>query len=505
MLITNTFRPSRSLVFAALAIVPLINGCSPSETAEPTAGIAAASNAFQHFPPQAEGDRLAVDDTRLFNAEAPIPPQCYTRTEQTHNPCYVCHQAYPRDADAPYRMNKLDDGALQGNYLFSDIGARNHWQNLFVDRTAYVAAIDDATIDAYVAQDNYSPLAGHLRNSGWQGYTPDLDNFQQAGAAFDDNGFARDGSGWVAFNYKPFPSTFWPTNGSTGDVAIRLPAAFRHWQGHADNAIYALNLALVELTIKDLDWIDVAPLDEARYQLDIDGDQQLRNGTTRLLRRSHFVGDASHQQVLPQQYPEGTELLHSVRYLGVAGDGDIFLPPRMKELRYMQKFKTMTDADLDNRYRRERKEKLEQTLPYFLRHGERGMENNMGWLMTGFIEDARGQLRPQSHEETFACMGCHAAIGSTIDQTFAFGRKITGRAGWGYIDLKGMADAPTVSHPEPEILAYLKRVGGGDEFRQNDEMLARWFDADGRVREDAVRAADVYTLITPSRARAHAE
>jgi hypothetical protein len=100
------------------------------------------------------------------------------------------------------------------------------------------------------------------------------------------------------------------------------------------------------------------------------------------------------------------------------------------------------------------------------------------------------------------CMGCHGTIGTTIDQTFAFPRKVTGANGWGYIDLKGMADAPNMGEEKGEILQYLGRVGGGNEFRENPEMKARWFNEDGSVRESAVRNADVYALITPSRERA---
>ena len=48
---------------------------------------------------------------------------------------------------------------------------------------------------------------------------------------FDDEGFdhAPDGTptGWRAFAYMPLPSTFWPANGSTDDVLIRLPEAYR--------------------------------------------------------------------------------------------------------------------------------------------------------------------------------------------------------------------------------------------------------------------------------------
>src|SRR5690606_3587674 len=67
--------------------------------------------------------------TATYNREAVIPPQCYTRTEGRHNPCYVCHQ----DA-LPGRENTMNDAGLQVAYSFSDLGLTNHWQNLFEDR-----------------------------------------------------------------------------------------------------------------------------------------------------------------------------------------------------------------------------------------------------------------------------------------------------------------------------------------------------------------------------------
>jgi hypothetical protein len=100
-------------------------------------------------------------------------------------------------------------------------------------------------------------------------------------------------------------------------------------------------------------------------------------------------------------------------------------------------------------------------------------------------------------------MGCHSTIGTTIDHVFAFGRKVEGAKGFGYIDLRAFDDTPALGSDEGEILAYLRRVGGGSEFRNNEEMQARWFKADGSVDEVKVRAApDVYTLIAPSKARA---
>jgi hypothetical protein len=99
-------------------------------------------------------------------------------------------------------------------------------------------------------------------------------------------------------------------------------------------------------------------------------------------------------------------------------------------------------------------------------------------------------------------MGCHAAVGSTIDQTFALARKVSGAEGWGYINIKGMVDAPNIGETRGEILNYLARAGGGSEFRENPEMLARWFQQNGMVDEEKVSAADVYELITPSAERA---
>jgi hypothetical protein len=70
-----------------------------------------------------------------------------------------------------------------------------------------------------------------------------------------------------------------------------------------------------------------------------------------------------------------------------------------------------------------------------------------------------------------------------------------------------LKDVPQAGHKEPEALTYLRRVGGGDEFRANDEMLARFFPA-GRLDEAAVRRAaaggdrDLAWLLAPSRARA---
>jgi hypothetical protein len=452
------------------------------------------------LPAVPEAERTVVTSERIYNAEAPVPPQCYTKTDGVHNPCFTCHQLYDRETDG--RLNGLDDGSLQGEYEFSDVGTTNHWTNLFVDRREWLASIDDEVVQRYVDEDNYSSLRARLEAAGFRGYIPDLRDYAEGRAAFDEQGLARDGSGWVAFNYKPFPGTFWPTNGATDDVLVRLPREFRELGGALSRDAYYVNLILLELNLKDEQSAELWPVDEHALGVDLDGSGALGTATT-IKKRSHYVGDAKEIALEFQQFPTGAELLHSVRYLGLGADERITVPRRMKELRYMKKLRALPRYVLDSSYANERKEKLLGELPNYAHLGDGGFDNGFGWSIAGFVEDYEGELRPQSYEEGMFCMGCHSAIGTTLDSTFSFVRKVPGGAGFGYINLVGMPDAPSRGEPGVgEILAYLRRAGGGSEFRENSEMRARWFKADGTVDEDKVRAADVYTLLAPSARRA---
>src|SRR5207253_1536529 len=73
--------------------------------------------------------------------------------------------------------------------------------------------------------------------------------------------------------------------------------------------------------------------------------------------------------------------------------------------------------------------------------------------------------------------------------------------------LRGLRDVPQVGHVDPEVLTYFRRVGGGDELRSNEEVLARFFPS-GTLDEAEVRRAapggdrDLVHLVAPSRARA---
>lgn len=436
----------------------------------------------------------------VYNAEAVVPPQCYTRTEARANPCYVCHQD-----ELPGRENRMNDRDLQVAYSFSDVGMTNHWSNLFEDRSARVAAIGDEEIVRYISEDNYSDLPGRLRARGFEGYIPDLKGLELGAAAFDEEGFAKDGSHWVAFRYKPFPSTFWPTNGSTDDVMIRLPAAFRSDEkGEYSRDVYKANLAILEAAIKGATEMGCLPVDETAAGLDLDGDGA--RGTARSVRNiAGWAGKAKGVFFDTHLYPEGTEFLHTVRYIHVGEDGSIGVSKRMKEVRYMWKVKPYVKSMYARKYDLEAQEKEAGNLPGYRSIGHHGLDNGNGWAIQGFIEDRKGRLRFLTHEENFSCMGCHNSVGSTIDKTFSFPRKIDGAGGWGYIDLRGMPDAPSKGETVGEIELYLTRAEGGSEFRNNDEMAARWLKPDGTVDPAKIAGArDVYDLITPSPERAMA-
>lgn len=433
----------------------------------------------------------------VYNREAIIPPMCYTRTEGKNNPCYVCHQDPIKG-----RENVMRDGELQEAYSFSDVGMKNHWDNLFTSRLEKVNAISDDEIVNWVNQDNYSELAPRLKDAGFKGWIPDLENLHLGEQAFDAEGFAKDGSHWVAFNYKPFPSTFWPTNGSTDDVMIKLPEVYRtDEKGQYSKDIYKANLAITEAQIKGLSSIASLIIDEKRVGKDLDGNGEL-NIATHVHDVSAYVGAAKEYFIDSHLYPEGTEFLHTVRYLGFDKEGGIKVSTRMKEVRYMKKWKAYSKGALARYYEEEAFDKEAGHLPGYTNLGGYGLDNDMGWSVQGFMENSKGRLRAASYEENLFCMGCHGSIGATIDKTFSFARKVEGPKGWGYINLKGMPDVPNMGESKGEFLTYFERAGGGDEFRSNTEMLERWFTETGEVDYSAIAGKDVYELITPSKERA---
>ena len=441
-----------------------------------------------------------IEHNERYNAEAVIPPQCYTKTDGKKNPCYVCHQA-STDSEHP---NMMKDIYLQGVYDFSEVGVENHWKNLFVDRRELIKEISDDEISKWVNQDNYSNLIARLENdSDWKGEIPKIENLAYPDKAFDSEGFARDGSQWVAFKYKPMPGMFWPTNGSTDDVMIRMPEAFRTLNGQYSKEVYKANLAILEMAIKGADTLTPVDLNEIAVGSDLNGDGQISDSISAIVNQTKYVGDASETEVQYMLYPKGVQFLHTVRYVGVDGQGNVYNSPRIKEVRYMVKKSQTSIKKLQNDYFNEAKEKHLGSLPKTIHLGDRGISNGFGWILNAYIEDQDGELRQQHEQELEFCNGCHKTIGSTIDQTFAFARKMNGEPGWGYINLKEIRDVPSRNESQGEYLTYFERVGGGDEFRRNAEMLNKWFKEDGTVDRDKVTAAtSIYDLVAPTPERA---
>jgi hypothetical protein len=484
-------RALASLALAA-AVAGQAGGCSRD------------SEAASDYDPLAAA-RASVGKTENF--EAAVPAMCYTKTGGASNPCWVCHTR-------GLGLNHLTDWDLQLEYAFSDVALTNHWTNLFRDRAAFIAETSDQEILDHVRQDNYEPLRVAMRGQErekYPGFVPDLD----LARGFDEEGFARDDTGWRTVRYHPLAGSFWPTNGSTDDVFIRLPGPFRTGaDGKPSRPVYRLNLALVEAAIASdpstgegaaVDR-EVEPVDERLIQFDLDGDGRIADGATRVRRLPpRHAGGAAAVALVRHLYPRGTEFLHSVRYLDPDAPG--MVARRMKELRYMRKVELHRGWGLLRAYEREAEEKDEGQLPTYRGSPTAGLLNAFGWQLQGFIEDREGRLRLQTEEEHRFCMGCHAALGVTADQTFSLARKLPGAAGWAYQDLRGLRDRPQVGHDEPEVLTYFRRVQGGDEIRANAELLARFFPG-GVLDEAEVRRAavggdrDLAWLLSPSRARA---
>ncbi|MBX3224466.1 MAG: hypothetical protein KF795_28385 [Labilithrix sp.] len=536
-------------VIGGVAALSVLEHRAPRSLPEPSASATASAlhpiDALrQSLAALSSASSPAGEPARLTNRAAYLPAQCYASTvdpsgattagartrRRTHNGCFACHQT----SRAP---NFVDDADVQTTLSVPAYAEDNHWTNL---RTRPPPVdITDAALVAHVRASNYFGEAGELRlaerlsrvprewdgngDGRWNGYVPDC------WFAFDDSGFDRAPggrmTGWRAFAYVPFPGMFWPTNGSAGDVLIRLPAPFRQDRdGNENEAVYRINLAIVEAYVRRND-VPIAPADERELGSDLDGDGVLGTATrvafvwpAREGRRLGWVGAAA--ALDPNEagrpvaglYPTGTELLHSLRYLDVTEARAVRMAARMKELRYMRKTRWLTYSDLQLAAEAEAREKVKSPnrLKVVVADVERGVGTGTGWMMQAFIEDASGELRPETAEETTACVGCHGGIGVTTDSTFAFARKLDARSAhragwyhWSQRDLTGIPE-PKRADGKGEYAHWLEQVGGGDDFRTNDEVAARFFRSDGTLDPNARRALskDIATLLVPSPERA---
>jgi len=461
-------------------------------------------------------ETISVDikNRTLVNKAANIPSQCYTKTEDDngviHNPCFNCHIS----AKIP---NYVDDWDFQEIYPFREYTLENHWTNLFKDRTQEISKIDDVSILNYIRENNYIGADGKLllaeklnnlseewdidSDGKWDGYIPDCYfNFDNEG--FDKN-LDNEYTGWRAFGYYPFLGTFWPTNGSTDDVLIRLPEVFReNNDGQFDLDTYKVNLLIVESLIKQKD-IKTDPIDESKYDVDLDKDGKIGiayqitfeydpiNG-----KNMSYVGNASKQNemIAAGLYPVGTEFLHTVRYLDIDNNNSVKMSARLKELRYGKKVSWFSYSDHKLVYDQEMQDlrAFPDRLAVFIGDAERGLSNNRGWRYQGFIEDQKGELRPQTYEENLNCIGCHSSLGALADSTFVFQRKFendTFQNGWFHWSQKGFEGIAEPKTPDgrDEYVLYLQENGAGDEFRSNSEIKEKFFDENGSLITDEVK------------------
>jgi hypothetical protein len=441
-----------------------------------------------------------------------IPSQCYARSErhdgQLMQGCYVCHTK----GKSP---NYVDDSDLQLRYDFPEPARQNPSTNLFVDRRKKAATISEQSVWNYVRTVNYFP---GTNEGNWK-----LDAYFH----FDNQGYDRDPhgrpSGWRAFAFAPLPGAFFPTNGgSAGDVLIRLPIAYQqNEKGELDLDIYSMNLAILRSLIQRID-VPIKEVDEHVVGVDLN-----RNGTldkaTKIVfvwnPRKHialqFVGKAKNLRNVdglaarPGLFPQGTEFLHSVRYLDVQND-TVVMAARFKELRYAKKVRMLNYSDLENQARQEKKEaddfpdRLEQFYP----NSGQGIATGKGWVLQALIEDQHGKLRAQTNEELRYCVGCHRGIGKTTDGIFSFARMPLawqfqeGFFHWSQHGLTHLPE-PRLTNGGYEYSEYLERSKGSD-YHDNPEIIDKFWDKQGKKIDTAFQElhSNIGLLLLPSRIRA---
>uniref|UniRef100_UPI0028699091 hypothetical protein n=1 Tax=Deinococcus sp. TaxID=47478 RepID=UPI0028699091 len=323
-------------------------------------------------------------------------------------------------------------------------------------------------------------------------------------------------TGWRAVNFMPY-GIFTPLSGSVSGIYLRLPVRFmQDAPGHFDAATYAANLQLVADNVQD-----------------------------RVRGQSTYVGAASGVGIVRGQYPLGAEFAHPLHYVDVQADGhDPAVSPfpgtrarRVKEIRWMYKLREWHPDEFGQALK-------EESAPVYGSRTQGWIENGTGWLLGGWIEDAQGELRPQTPSELTQCVGCHSGnvrqsdvgqnavftsgTGNTVDSTWALPRQLSGTRGWREMEYLGYAATlgagagatpGTLNTPEPvnrvlgqgDFRAFLDRVVGaslyGDMPASVDAFLAgqitrgRGYSADWPELRPLVKVNDAAGLRAAQEAR----
>lgn len=475
-----------------------LSGCggdsSPAKTESSSISQVQASASPKRIP--LRGD--FISRATFANPHAHIPAQCFIETGGgTQNACLFCHTngvaALNLGNNNPQAGANQNIGNLQADYAFGALdypyvvnSSINPWINTLKPEvlkaavTALGAQPADWDMQAYIRGNNWQAafakraVLGAIKD--WDarvdspfrlfpGLNPadlpaDADGFVRTQHA--DAGFFKDGSeyitGWRAVNFMPY-GIFTPLAGSVSGIYIRLPVSFmKDSDGQFSTRVYAQNLDLVTANIQNR----LAPA------------------------QTHYVGAVSHVAIVRGQYPLGTEFTHPLHYVDVQADGRDHAisrfpglrSERVKEIRWMIKLREWYPSEFGNTLK-------EESAPVYASRTDGWIENGTGWLIGGFIEDAKGDLRPQTPSELTQCVSCHSSnvrqsdvgqnpvftsgTGNTIDSTWALPRKLNGATGWGEMDYLGfvsnsgatVAQMPGVlKTPEP-INRYAKQ----GEFR----------------------------------------
>ncbi len=481
------------------------------------------------YPAPLRGQTL--DRASFANPHAHIPAQCYIETSSgTQNACLFCHT----DGVAKRRLGNNNPqaganpnvGNLQTEYAFGSHNlpftpnaSINPWANTLKPETLSAAVanlgIDPAHWDmaAWIREDNWRPAYARRPKHDREWDTgiehpfrlfPALD---PADLPAGEDGFVRSKSakkafwkdgrghntGWRAINFMPY-GIFTPHAGSVSGIYLRLPAAFmQDAKGRFDLPTYAANLDLLERHIQDR----LLPTDGTRY-----------------------LGGAAQIERVRGQYPLGTEFAHPLHYVDVRKDGT--RAQRVKEIRWMIKQQPWHPEEFGMALK-------EESAPVVAHPAQGWIENGTGWLLAGWIEDARGALRPQKPSELVQCVGCHSGnvrqsdigqnptftsgAGNTIDSTWSFPRKFSGKAGWREMDYLGYrAAAGALSMPEPrnrghgrgEFAFFLDHVVGASLYGDMPAALEDYFSQhipEWPRLEEAVKRGDVEAVIAAQEKR----
>jgi hypothetical protein len=381
-----------------------------------------------------------------FNEDPAIPVQCWIETGYgTQNACKYCHTNYLTEIK---HGNNFPIGEDQILFSFQSPNLnRINWENIIypqnIDRRLAQQGIAIPSSEEnlrYVRTDNWRRAYRSARqadDSSWNNlkqknhpmqlfpaldpnhlYPNKKDDPTDSGAHgfIDSEGFVRnekgEPTGWRAINFFPY-AIFTPLTGSVSGIYIRLPEPFRTNKGIVSLEIYRKNLDILEKNIKN-----------------------------RPLAAAFYLGDAASVPVEKGFYPVGTEFAHPLHYVDLRADGesgrtlngvhqnasvDYEFPgtrsKRVKEIRYMYKWKTVTLDDIG--------EKESDEVPFVYGKAWKGwIDNHSGWILAAYIENRDGQLRPQTTEELLQCLGCHSSVGNTIDAVWSFQRKLEGPEGW---------------------------------------------------------------------------